>query len=80
MDTYQFNLKIKFFLQVAAVVVLEENKELILSQLREFAKKTLPSYAVPTILKVVNQIPKNSMGKVNKHDIIRILFPKGAEN
>ncbi|XP_003423995.1 malonate--CoA ligase ACSF3, mitochondrial isoform X2 [Nasonia vitripennis] len=62
--------------RVAAVVVLNEGAELILSQLREFAKKSLASYAVPSILKVVNKIPKNSMGKVNKPDIIRILFPQ----
>ncbi|XP_014206849.1 acyl-CoA synthetase family member 3, mitochondrial isoform X2 [Copidosoma floridanum] len=63
--------------KVAAIVVLNEGSELILSQLRDFAKKVLPAYAAPTILKVVNKIPKNSMGKVNKPDIIRILFPEG---
>ncbi|KAJ8687479.1 hypothetical protein QAD02_023273 [Eretmocerus hayati] len=65
--------------KVAAVVVLTEGSELILSELREFAKKTLPTYAVPTVLKVVNKIPKNSMGKVNKPDIIRILFTEKDE-
>ncbi|XP_058792671.1 malonate--CoA ligase ACSF3, mitochondrial [Phymastichus coffea] len=65
--------------KVAAVIVLTEGSEIILSQLRQFAKKSLPSYAVPTVLKVVNKIPKNSMGKVNKPDIIRILFPKEEE-
>ncbi|XP_014225277.1 acyl-CoA synthetase family member 3, mitochondrial [Trichogramma pretiosum] len=62
--------------KVAAIVVVAENTEIILSELREFAKKSLAAYAVPSVLKVVNKIPKNSMGKVNKPDIVRILFPK----
>lgn len=62
--------------QIAAVVVLEDGEELILSQLREFAKKSLPDYAVPTVLKVVNVIPKNAMGKVNKVDLLKTVFPE----
>ncbi|XP_015122402.1 acyl-CoA synthetase family member 3, mitochondrial [Diachasma alloeum] len=62
--------------KVAAVVVTREGAEIILSQLREFGKKSLPEYAVPTVLKVVDKIPKNSMGKVNKPDLLAAVFPK----
>lgn len=61
---------------MAAVVVAREGAEIILSQLREFGKKSLPEYAVPTVLKVVDKIPKNSMGKVNKPDLLAAVFPK----
>ncbi|XP_033211790.1 malonate--CoA ligase ACSF3, mitochondrial isoform X1 [Belonocnema kinseyi] len=60
--------------KVAAIIVLRPGTEVILSQLRTFGKKSLPEYAVPTILKVVDKIPKNSMGKVNKPDILKTFF------
>ncbi|XP_011499715.1 PREDICTED: acyl-CoA synthetase family member 3, mitochondrial [Ceratosolen solmsi marchali] len=66
--------------KVAAIVVLKEGTQLILSELREFAKKTLPAYSVPTILKVVNKITKNNMGKVNKTQIVHLLFPKETKS
>ena len=56
------------------MVVVKENVDLILSQLREYAKNFLPTYAVPTVLKVVDKIPKNNMGKVNKPHIINVLY------
>ncbi|XP_020711595.1 malonate--CoA ligase ACSF3, mitochondrial isoform X1 [Athalia rosae] len=62
--------------RIAAVVVLREGTELVLPELREFAKKSLPDYAVPSILKVVDAIPKNAMGKVNKVDLLKTVFPE----
>ncbi|XP_043286482.1 malonate--CoA ligase ACSF3, mitochondrial isoform X2 [Venturia canescens] len=60
--------------KVAAIVVVREGSEIILSQLREFGKKTLPEHAVPTVLRVVDKIPKNSMGKVNKPELLNSIF------
>lgn len=57
-------------------MVAREGTEIILSQLREFGKKLLPGYAVPTVLKVVDKIPKNNMGKVNKPNLLTEVFPK----
>lgn len=54
--------------------MLKENTEVILSQLRVFGKESLPHYAVPTVLKVVEKIPKNNMGKVNKPYILSTIF------
>ncbi|XP_034947583.1 malonate--CoA ligase ACSF3, mitochondrial [Chelonus insularis] len=62
--------------KVAAVAVTREGKEIVLSQLRDFAKQSLPSYAVPTVLKIVDKIPKNSLGKVNKPNLLAALFPE----
>ncbi|XP_012286073.1 acyl-CoA synthetase family member 3, mitochondrial isoform X2 [Orussus abietinus] len=61
--------------KIAAIVVAREGSEVILSQLRKYAKKSLQAYAVPTVLKVVDKIPKNSMGKVNKPDLLTAIFP-----
>ncbi|CAG8591582.1 21323_t:CDS:10, partial [Cetraspora pellucida] len=56
--------------KVGAIVVLKNHtSKLDLKQLREFAKDRLANYKVPTLLKVVNEIPKNAMGKVNKKEL-----------
>ena len=46
-----------------------------LLQLREFGKKRMAPYAIPTIVKIVEDIPKNAMGKVNKKELIKTIFP-----
>ncbi|KAK0077299.1 hypothetical protein PV325_001308 [Microctonus aethiopoides] len=61
--------------KVAAVAVTREGSEILLSQLRKFGKKSLPDYAVPTVLKIVDKIPKNALGKVNKPDLLAAVFP-----
>lgn len=66
--------------QVAAVVVIHKNAEkIVLQDLREFVKLYLPEYAVPTVLRVVDQIPKNNMGKVNKPNLISTIFSEGRQ-
>lgn len=60
--------------KVAALIVLKPGKQLDLEVLRTFAKTLLPEYAAPSVLKLVNEIPKNTMGKVNKKDIIKTYF------
>lgn len=59
---------------------MKENTNIILSELREFAKESLPAYAVPAALKVVDRIPKNTMGKVNKPNIIKVLYEQDKES
>ncbi|XP_057334318.1 malonate--CoA ligase ACSF3, mitochondrial [Microplitis mediator] len=61
--------------KVAAVAVTREGSEILLHQLREFSKKSLPDYAVPTVLKIVDKIPKNNLGKVNKPNLLAAVFP-----
>ncbi|KAG8038087.1 hypothetical protein G9C98_006412 [Cotesia typhae] len=61
--------------KVAAVAVTREGSEILLHQLREFAKKSLPDYAAPTVLKIVDKIPKNNLGKVNKPNLLAAVFP-----
>ncbi|OBZ81937.1 hypothetical protein A0J61_10016 [Choanephora cucurbitarum] len=49
--------------KVAAVVVLEKDKELDLLTMRNALKKQLAVYKVPALLKTVSELPKNAMGK-----------------
>jgi len=65
----------KFGQKIAAVCVLRDNNEEInLENLRVFCSERLPSYQMPTILKVLPDIPRNAMGKVNKKDVLKELF------
>lgn len=50
--------------RVAAVVTLmSSTKELKLKDLRNTLKKNMAPYKIPTILKIVDEIPRNKMGK-----------------
>lgn len=62
--------------KVAAVVVPVENTELILSDLRKWSKSRMASYSIPTVLKVLEKIPRNNLGKVNKKELIKEVFPE----
>lgn len=58
--------------KIAVALVLGKNR-LALDELRLWAKQYLASYKIPTLLKVVEQLPLNAMGKVIKPKI-RELF------
>lgn len=60
--------------RIAAVVVPSEGTEITLESLKTFAADKMPKYCLPTLLKVVDSIPKNAMGKVNKKDILKKMF------
>lgn len=60
--------------RIAAVTVPREGYEITLDTLKEWASDKLPKYCLPTLLKVVENIPKNAMGKVNKKEIVRNMF------
>ena len=58
---------------VTAVVVLEKNCVLDLPTLRDWSKGRLSVYKIPQRLLVVNELPRNAMGKVMK-PAVRALF------
>lgn len=68
--------------RIAAVVVLRSSKDQlpskvdgnIIDNLRQFCKNKLPTYSVPTIIRITDTIHKNAMGKVNKKDLIKRMF------
>jgi non-ribosomal peptide synthetase component E (peptide arylation enzyme) len=35
----------------------------------------MPPYYLPSLLKVLGELPKNAMGKVNKKELVKIAFP-----
>ncbi|XP_068385261.1 malonate--CoA ligase ACSF3, mitochondrial [Eschrichtius robustus] len=62
--------------RVTAVVTLQEGHSLSHRELKEWASGFLAPYAVPSELLLVEEIPRNQMGKVNKQDLVRQLYPR----
>lgn len=58
--------------RVAAAVVVKSGEQLRMDELRTWAKKTLAPYKVPTRLLVVEDLPRNAMGKVIKPSLARL--------
>ncbi|KAL4777107.1 hypothetical protein BDW60DRAFT_223171 [Aspergillus nidulans var. acristatus] len=66
--------------RVAAVVKQRPDTEpLELQSLRTRLKQEMAPYKIPTVLKIVNGIERNAMGKVNKKDVVRKYWPELAE-
>ncbi|XP_075238541.1 acyl-CoA synthetase family member 3 [Lycorma delicatula] len=62
--------------KVAAVIETAKGDDLDINKLKEWAKSKLPAYEVPTQFCVVKTIPRNPLGKVNKKDLINVVFPE----
>ncbi|XP_061558294.1 malonate--CoA ligase ACSF3, mitochondrial isoform X1 [Phycodurus eques] len=61
--------------KVTAVVQLKEGQSLTLPELKTWAREHMAPYTIPTGLLLVDEIPRNQMGKVNKKDLLRLFFP-----
>jgi acyl-CoA synthetase (AMP-forming)/AMP-acid ligase II len=46
-----------------------------LGTLRTTLKEEMAPYKIPTILKIVDGIERNAMGKVNKKDLLKKYWP-----
>jgi malonyl-CoA/methylmalonyl-CoA synthetase len=62
---------------VAAAVVTKPGSELELGALRAWADSRLSSYRIPRRLLVVNELPRNAMGKVVKPAVRELFEPRG---
>lgn len=65
--------------KIAAVLVLKENKSMILKDLQDWARDYLPPYQLPTIMTCLESMPRNAMGKVNKKELINQVFPEAIK-
>ncbi|KAH0999070.1 malonate--CoA ligase ACSF3, mitochondrial-like isoform X1 [Dendroctonus ponderosae] len=66
--------------RVAAVLVFNKEPPESLAALKEWCGGKMPKYWVPTVWKVVENIPKNALGKVNKRELRNQLFNKSLES
>uniref|UniRef100_UPI00398F8329 malonate--CoA ligase ACSF3, mitochondrial n=1 Tax=Pristiophorus japonicus TaxID=55135 RepID=UPI00398F8329 len=61
--------------KVVAVVQLQEGRSLSLKELKEWARDHMAMYSLPTELILMEEIPRNHMGKVNKEDLLNCFYP-----
>ncbi|XP_014798031.1 PREDICTED: acyl-CoA synthetase family member 3, mitochondrial [Calidris pugnax] len=61
--------------RVSAVVQLRKGKMLSVKDLKDWARDTMAPYTIPTELIVVEEIPRNQMGKVNKKELLQRFYP-----
>ncbi|KAJ5690848.1 AMP-dependent synthetase/ligase [Penicillium macrosclerotiorum] len=61
--------------RVAAVVRFREGLQMELPELRAVLKNEMASYKVPSVLKPVETIERNAMGKVNKKILVQKYWP-----
>ncbi|XP_061597976.1 malonate--CoA ligase ACSF3, mitochondrial [Cololabis saira] len=61
--------------KVTAVVQLEKGQKMTLPELKTWAREHMAPYTIPTGLVLVEEMPRNQMGKVNKKDLLRHFFP-----
>lgn len=66
--------------RVFALIVLkpETRSEFDESEFKKWCKSRLPKYSVPRLVRIVDKIPKNQLGKVNKKELIQ--FYESNEN
>ncbi|XP_043937625.1 malonate--CoA ligase ACSF3, mitochondrial isoform X2 [Protopterus annectens] len=62
--------------KVTAIVQLYEGKSLSLKELKEWAREHMAPYTIPAELILVENIPRNQLGKVNKKDLLKYFFSK----
>ena len=59
--------------RVFALLVLKPNvKEFKQDDFVQWCKTRLPKYSVPTLIKLIDKMPRNQLGKVNKKELIKI--------
>ena len=63
--------------EIVAVAVLEAGGELDLDGLRAFCREHLAAYKVPRDLAIVDELPRNSMGKLQRFEVKRVLEATG---
>ncbi|KAM0400016.1 hypothetical protein ACHAQC_003301 [Fusarium culmorum] len=63
--------------KVGAVLVLDTDvvKKWSALDMRRALKGRLASYKIPQVMRLVDQIPRNAMGKINKKQLVKAIFP-----
>jgi malonyl-CoA/methylmalonyl-CoA synthetase len=60
---------------VAIIVPKSANNiaDLTIDTIRQYAKQYLPNYSLPDSITILDHIPRNAMGKVNKKELARLI-------
>jgi len=57
-------------------VVVADGKDLIYDDFKKWCNGKMSSYKIPKILKLIETLPRNAMGKVTKPDLKMLLNNK----
>lgn len=60
--------------RVCAALVLQPERVLTLESLRSWAKEQLAVYKIPTRILIVEELPRNAMGKVTKPTVVELFL------
>lgn len=66
--------------RIGALIVIEQNTTDVVKlkntkkELKSWAETVLPSYSVPTVIKIVDEVPRNALGKVDKKSLLKNSF------
>lgn len=66
--------------RIGALIVLDKQtpnvveQKTLKKQLKLWAETVLPSYSIPTVIKIVDEVPRNVMGKVDKKSLLKNSF------
>ena len=58
--------------KIFALIVLKDNVKFNQEEFLEWCKKRLPKYQVPKLVKIIDKMPRNLLGKVNKKELIKV--------
>lgn len=71
--------------RIGALIVLDKQspnvveQKTLKKQLKLWAETVLPSYSTPTVIKIVDEVPRNVMGKVDKKSLLKNSFAEYLE-
>lgn len=57
--------------KVAAALVMKTGKTITIDELKTFLKPHLAPYKQPTVIKLMDELPRNAMGKVLKKELVK---------
>lgn len=63
--------------KVVAVLSVKDSEAFSIPRLLVWLEQKLPKQAIPKEVKLVKDIPRNAMGKINKKELIRTLYGNG---
>ncbi len=62
--------------EVAAAIVLKKNRKISSNELKLFLKKKLAGYKIPKKIFFISEIPRTSLGKVQKEKLLKVIHDK----
>ena len=68
--------------RIGALIVIDERHSInvehkkLKKDLKSWAETVLPPYSIPTVINIVEEVPRNALGKVDKKSLLKNSFSK----